>query len=48
LHRRAFVLQPLLEIAPHVEAPGLGPLAPWLAATCGQAIERIESSQPTP
>ncbi len=32
LHRRAFVLVPLLEVAPDLAAPGLGPLAPYLAA----------------
>jgi 2-amino-4-hydroxy-6-hydroxymethyldihydropteridine diphosphokinase len=41
LHLRAFVLQPLLEIAPQLALPGLGPLAPWLAQVSGQAIERI-------
>lgn len=41
LHRRAFVLRPLLELAPELSLPGLGRLADHLAATCGQAIERL-------
>ena len=41
LHQRAFVLQPLLEIAPALAAPGLGPLADRLAATADQRIERL-------
>ena len=41
LQQRAFVLQPLLEIAPDLAAPGLGPLARWLPATAGQLIERL-------
>ena len=40
LHTRAFVLRPLLEIAPHITAPGLGPLAAWLDAVAGQASRR--------
>ena len=40
LHLRAFVLQPLLEIAPDLAAPGLGALAAWLPATAGQPIAR--------
>lgn len=42
LHQRAFVLRPLLEIAPDLAAPGLGPLADWLPATAGQAVERLD------
>jgi 2-amino-4-hydroxy-6-hydroxymethyldihydropteridine diphosphokinase len=38
LHQRAFVLRPLLEIAPQVEAPGLGPLAAWLPHVQDQAM----------
>jgi 2-amino-4-hydroxy-6-hydroxymethyldihydropteridine diphosphokinase len=41
LHRRAFVLQPLLEIAPELVAPGLGALAHWLPATAGQPVEKL-------
>jgi 2-amino-4-hydroxy-6-hydroxymethyldihydropteridine diphosphokinase len=41
LHLRAFVLQPLLEIAPDLVVPGLGALADWLPGTAGQAIEPL-------
>ena len=41
LHQRAFVLQPLLEIAPDVAAPGLGPLVAWLPATADQRVQRL-------
>jgi len=41
LHLRAFVLHPLLEMAPDLVAPGLGALAAWLPATTGQAITRV-------
>lgn len=41
LHERAFVLLPLLEIAPDAVHPRLGPLAPWAAAAAAQRIERV-------
>jgi 2-amino-4-hydroxy-6-hydroxymethyldihydropteridine diphosphokinase len=41
MHQRAFVLQPLAQIAPDIEIPGRGGLAPWLAATADQSIERL-------
>ena len=41
LHERAFVLYPLLEIAPNIAIPGLGP-ARELVKKCGdQVIERL-------
>ena len=40
LHLRAFVLQPLLEVAPDLAVPGLGALAAWLPATAGQSVAR--------
>jgi len=43
LQVRAFVLQPLLEIAPGLAAPGLGALADWLPATAGQPIVKLGS-----
>jgi 2-amino-4-hydroxy-6-hydroxymethyldihydropteridine diphosphokinase len=41
LHRRAFVLTPLLELAPQLSAPGLGALAEHLASTGGQVVEPL-------
>ncbi len=41
LHERAFVLHPLLELAPMLEHPHLGPLEALLAATADQAIEKL-------
>ena len=41
LHQRAFVLQPLLELAPALEHPRLGPLQLLLAATANQAVEKL-------
>ena len=41
LHQRAFVLQPLLDLAPTLAPPGLGALAAWLPTTSGQRIERL-------
>jgi 2-amino-4-hydroxy-6-hydroxymethyldihydropteridine diphosphokinase len=42
LHRRAFVLVPLLELAPDLAHPALGPLAAHLPAVSGQPIERLD------
>lgn len=41
LHQRAFVLVPLLEIAPRVVHPRLGPLAPYLGRITDQPIEKL-------
>ncbi len=41
LHQRAFVLEPLLELAPALSHPALGGLSAWRAGTAGQAIERL-------
>jgi 2-amino-4-hydroxy-6-hydroxymethyldihydropteridine diphosphokinase len=41
-HRRAFVLLPLLEIAPECVLPGLGPAADWLDFCADQSITRVE------
>ncbi len=43
LHLRAFVLRPLLELAPELSLPGLGRLADHLAATAGQRVEKLDS-----
>ncbi len=41
MHERAFVLVPLLEIAPHAQIPGRGAASQCLAANTGQEVERI-------
>ena len=41
MHERAFVLKPLLEIAPTAVIPGRGPAARYLAACADQEVERI-------
>jgi 2-amino-4-hydroxy-6-hydroxymethyldihydropteridine diphosphokinase len=41
LHLRAFVLLPLLELAPSLHAPGLGLLANYLPQVADQSIERL-------
>lgn len=41
LHERAFVLRPLLELAPDLHLAGLGALSGYLAATGDQRIERL-------
>jgi 2-amino-4-hydroxy-6-hydroxymethyldihydropteridine diphosphokinase len=38
MHERAFVLRPLLEIAPSVTIPGRGAARRWLSSTRGQRI----------
>lgn len=40
---RAFVLQPLIEIAPDCQIPGYGPIAPLLAACKDQELLKINS-----
>ena len=40
MHERAFVLQPLLEIAPDCRIPGHGDIAGLLVACAGQRLER--------
>jgi 2-amino-4-hydroxy-6-hydroxymethyldihydropteridine diphosphokinase len=41
LHRRAFVLRPLLELAPDIAAPGLGPLADHLPGVADQRVWKL-------
>ena len=47
LHLRAFVLRPLLEVAPDLQVPGLGPLVPWLIAAQHQPIQQLDILTPT-
>lgn len=41
LHQRAFVLLPLLELAPDLVHPALGALHPYSLAVANQTIERL-------
>jgi 2-amino-4-hydroxy-6-hydroxymethyldihydropteridine diphosphokinase len=41
MHQRAFVLKPLLEIAPGIAIPGVGPAAARLPECADQTVERI-------
>jgi len=41
LHERAFVLLPLLELAPAIGLPGIGALAARLPALAGQRVEQL-------
>lgn len=43
MHLRAFVLRPLLQLAPAIELPGLGPAAAFLPAVAGQDIALWET-----
>ncbi len=43
MHERAFVLQPLAELAPKMVVPGRGPIAQLLQACAEQQVERIEN-----
>jgi len=42
MHERAFVLAPLLEIAPDITIPGLGRAADYLPGVAGQAIAKLD------
>lgn len=44
MHERAFVLAPLVEIAPGSVIPGKGPAADWLARCTDQTITRVAIS----
>lgn len=44
LQQRAFVLHPLLELAPALQAPGLGPLSAYLPGVADQTVERLDLS----
>ncbi len=45
LHLRAFVLLPLLELAPEISLPGLAQAQAYLASVAEQAITRLADSQ---
>lgn len=42
MHERAFVLKPLVELAPEVVVPGRGPARELLAACAAQRVERCD------
>ena len=44
LHLRAFVLRPLLDLAPEIRIPGQGPAASFLDAVEDQKVEPVETS----
>lgn len=46
LHQRAFVLRPLLDIAPDLTIPGMGPAAGFLAQLGDQRVEPAPSAPP--
>ncbi len=41
LHQRAFVLRPLLELAPEAQVPGQGPASMLMPGVAEQAVERL-------
>jgi len=44
MHLRAFVLQPLLEIAPDVSIPGVGPAQGLVRACADQVLEKLQDA----
>jgi 2-amino-4-hydroxy-6-hydroxymethyldihydropteridine diphosphokinase len=44
LHQRAFVLRPLLDLDPQLQAPALGRLDRFVPDVAGQRIERLDSA----
>ncbi len=44
MHERAFVLRPLLDVAPDIEMPGLGSASRLLGGLLDQRVERIDPS----
>ena len=45
MHRRAFVLVPLHDIAPGLDLPGLGPLVDYLPAASGHGLQLLAESE---
>jgi len=45
LHQRRFVLQPLLEIAPDISIPGLGPACDYLQRCMNQRVDVINAER---
>jgi 2-amino-4-hydroxy-6-hydroxymethyldihydropteridine diphosphokinase len=43
MHERAFVLQPLAQIAPDAVVPGRGPVRSLLPAVASQRSQRIDA-----
>jgi len=48
LHQRAFVLRPLLELAPALDVAGLGPLQAHLSGLADQRVQRLPDSARPP
>ena len=44
IHERAFVLKPLLDLAPDLDVPGLGPVASLLACVADGLLRRIDDA----
>lgn len=44
LHQRAFVLKPLLDLAPEIRIPGQGSASDFLKSVSGQRVELLEES----
>ena len=44
MHLRAFVMAPLIEVAPNCRIPGRGQASAWLSATRMQRIERLDAA----
>lgn len=42
MHERAFVLRPLLDLAPDIDLPGMGPASRVLASLLHQRLERVD------
>jgi 2-amino-4-hydroxy-6-hydroxymethyldihydropteridine diphosphokinase len=45
MQERAFVLKPLLDIAPHLEVPGLGSVATLLAGVSGASLRPVDGGE---